>query len=198
MQLGTLVLKYFHLPHQLCSSTVLPGRLHRPCPCPTGEVFSSAMRIAGIGSHRPSRAGREEAGFELRVPPTMLCVSHQAAPQKEWILLSPFIPQFVVNSLGGTNLNIVDIDLSKASVPTSLLGLLSLLSHLQFPKPGVHGPVPWLGHRDATYRYWCQASSWPSWKGGCGQLHAWLTLATGTIPIISLWPEFICLGVRGV
>lgn len=39
---------------------------------------------------------------------------------------------------------------------------------------------------------------WPSWEGGCGQLHAWLTLAAGTVPIISLWPEFICLGVGGV
>lgn len=146
------------------------------------------------------RAGqcREEAGFELRAPLSVLCVLHQAAPQKSGSSFPPHHPQFVVNSLGGTDMSIVDTDLSKASVATRPLGLLSLLSYLQFPKPGVHGPGPWLGHRDATYRYWCHASTLAQlerrlWPAPClADFGSWDNSQK------SLWPEFICLGVGGV
>lgn len=89
--------------------------------------------------------------MELRAPPSVLCVSHHADPQKRGSY-SPLHAQGVANSLGGTDLSIVDTDPSKVSVPTIPLGLQSLLSCLQLPKPWVPGPVLGLGYRDATYK----------------------------------------------
>lgn len=101
----------------------------------------------------------------------------------------------MASSLRGTDLSTVDTDLSKAIVPTSPWST-SLLSCLQFPKSWVPGPVPgWVTEIPPTGK---GAKPWPSWKGGSGQLHAWLTIAAGTIPINSLWPQFICLGVGGI
>lgn len=149
----TLVLKYFHLPHKLCSSIVLPGRLQHPRPTGEGSPAQASGHTDPAGQ---GRAGQGRIRIGTRGSPNnALCVTPGCASER----VDPHLPQLVVNSLVGTNLSTVDTGLSKASVPTSLLGLLSLLSSLQFPKPGAHGPVPWLGLRDATYRYQCQAST---------------------------------------